>query len=108
MATVVDTKNRTRNRRRPGRKVAYTPTSGEVTAYGAGPFPGEIAEVNANGTVDITVTFPRPLAGYGTLDTTFGAPELAALNDATTSRRIDGVVIGGGAGQCSLVGPGSN
>lgn len=107
MATVVDTKNRNRTRRRPGRKVQYNPTAAEATAYGEGPFPGEIAEVNADGTVDVTVTFPAPVAGYGTIDAAYGAPEQAALTDATISRRLQSVVIGGLAGQCALVGPGT-
>jgi hypothetical protein len=105
MPVAVDTKNRSRGRRRPGRKVSYTPTAAEVALYGAGPYPGEIAEVNANGTVDITVTFPALAAGYGTLDGAYGAPELAALNDATTARRLQNVLIGGLAGQCALFGP---
>jgi hypothetical protein len=105
MAIVVNTKNRQRARLRPGRRVQYLPTANEVNVYGEGPFTGLIAEVNNNGTVDITVTFPAPVAGYGTLDTTYGAPELAAIVDGTVARRLQGVFIGGLAGQCSLVGP---
>lgn len=103
--TVVDTKNRQRARVRPGRRVQYSPTATEVTTYGAGPYPGEVAEVNVNGTVDISVTFPAPIAGYGTLNTTFDAPELAALVDGTVSRRLQNIRIGSAVGQASLVGP---
>lgn len=105
MATVANTKNRQRARLRPGRRVQYLPTSSEAAAYGEGPFNGTIAEVNNDGTVDITVTFPAPIAGYGTIDAAYGAPEEAALIDATTTRRIQNVRVGGLAGQCSLVGP---
>lgn len=107
MPTIIDTKNRQRSRRRPGRTCAYVPTAAEATAYGAGPFPAEVAEVNPSGTVDISVTFPAPVAGYGTLDATYGAPELAALVDSTASRRLQNIVVGGGAGQVTFVGPGS-
>jgi len=105
MVTIANTKNRQRARLRPGRRVSYLPTAGQATTYGAGPYAGTIAEVNDTGTVNLTVMFPAPAAGYGTLDATFGAPELAALVDGSSSRRLQGVVIGGLAGQCVLIGP---
>ncbi len=41
-----------------GRQVLYTPTAAEATASGAGPWPGQITKVNADGTCNLSVAIP--------------------------------------------------
>lgn len=49
----------TRARLRNGRRVAYYPTSAEVTTYSqVGPYVGEITKVNKDGTVNLAVNTP--------------------------------------------------
>ncbi len=47
-----------RARLRIGRRVLYYPTTTEVTAHGAGPYPAAITEVNSDGTVDLDISLP--------------------------------------------------
>ena len=41
-----------------GRHVMYTPTAAEAAASGAGPWPGQITKVNANGSCNLSVAIP--------------------------------------------------
>lgn len=93
-----------RSRIRAGRRVRYIPTATEAAAYGAGPFEATIANPRASGNADLTVNFPAPLAGYGTIDNTYGAPEAAALTDAAPTRHLVNVPRGTSAGTYSLFG----
>lgn len=58
MPVAVDTKSISRARPRQGRRVKYTPTSAEVTSFGAGPYQAEIIKVRSNGLVDLQITWP--------------------------------------------------
>jgi len=71
-----------RSRLRRGREVAYTPTAAEVTALGAGPWPGLITRVNADGTCDLVVDPPAA--------TTVGA----TLTDPLVSAASAGAALG--------------
>jgi hypothetical protein len=114
-----------RSRIRRGREVAYTPTAAEEAALGAGPWPGIITKVNADGTCDLAVDPPGASSvGAALTDplvTTANASDLAtaqalanankvAINAMVT--RLNQVVVaagrkasvhqGGAAGQFSL------
>lgn len=49
-----------RSRLRRGRDILYNPTAAEVTALGAGPWPGLITQVNPDGTCSLHVDTPLP------------------------------------------------
>ena len=76
-----------RSRLRPGREVAYTPTAAEATSYGAGPWPGMITKVNADGTCNLVVDAPvsavisaaTPGAALGAFTDPPSAGEMATL-----------------------------
>lgn len=77
MAIAVDTKNRSRGRLRPGRRVQYNPTSGEVTSFGAGPYSAVILRVNTDGTCDLALDLPSTGAAAAA-----DAPEVTSANAA--------------------------
>ena len=78
-----------RARHRAGRRVRYFPTAAEVVTYGVGPFDGTVTAARPSGNCDLSIVFPAPIAGYGVLDGTYTAPELAAIVDHAARRRND-------------------
>ncbi len=118
-----------RSRLRRGREVFYWPTDAEETANGAGPWPGLIVTVNADGSCDLVVdpptetdvaavsagalaafTDPPTAVEMGNLRTLVN--ELRTTVIAARTRANDrlkaGVTQGGNGGQFSLdAGPGS-
>lgn len=71
-----------RSRMRRGREVSYNPTAAEVTALGAGPWPGLITRVNVDGTCDLVVD----------------PPSGSAVGAALTSPLITSAALTGAAG----------
>jgi len=116
-----------RSRLRRGREVAYTPTAAEAAALGAGPWPGLITRVNADGTCDLVVDPPAgttvgaaltsPLITDADADGTYGAAEATLINNlkagvnslvtrvnqlVSAAGRKSSVRQGGAAGQFSV------
>ena len=69
-----------RARIRTGRRVSYNPIATEVTASGAGPWAAQIADVNADGSVDLFLIPPGD--ALGVVGAALASPLIAAADIA--------------------------
>lgn len=93
-----------RNRIRVGRKVLFTPSAANATAYGDGPWLATITAVASDGSVSLSCELPSQEATADGSDAGTTQTLANALKARYNAAHPTGVLLGGGAGQFALEG----